>query len=293
MKKQTKSLCLNWKTSICMFLGLVMCLGVASCDGDDESVEPSKQNVPKRKKLVSIFTNGTYEYPSIEYDAYGRLSRIEESYYTAGRGNKMDTYYYDFTYIGDTLKVFKRYLDNNGLKAQATYLLNAQGCVSKPLSYYGYDVTNIQYLFQYDSDGYLTAFDGEEYDTGWLKSRKYIFSDGNLLRTILWNNKYKTYLYSGDENKANIMFDDSMYDSSIEDFTFDDIIRNGIPTILYNAGLLGKASKNLVSRSVYGKYESKFIYAFDSDGYPNYVEIEMYDSYGEKWKSRQFFLAYK
>ena len=204
----------------------------------------------------------------------------------------MDTYYYDFTYIGDTLKVFKRYLDNNGLKAQATYLLNAQGCVSKPLSYYEYDVTNRQYLFQYDSDGYLTAFDGNEYDTGWLKSRKYIFSDGNLLRTILWNNKYKTYLYTGDENKANIMIDDSMYDSSIEDFTFDVIIRDGISTILYNAGLLGKASKNLVSRNVYGNYESKFTYAFDSDGYPNYIEIDSYYN-GEKQKSRQFFFAYK
>lgn len=291
MKKQTKSQCLNWKASICMFLGLVMCLGVASCGGDDESVEPSKQNVPKRKKLVSIFTNGTYEYPSIEYDAYGRLSRIEESYYTAGRGNKMDTYYYDFTYIGDTLKVFKRYLDNNGLKAQATYLLNVQGCVSKPLSYDGYDAANMQYL--YNSDGYLTAFDGiEENNIVWGKSRKYVFSDGNLLRTILWNNKYKTYLYTGDENKANIMIDDSMYDSSIEDFTFDVIIRDGISTILYNAGLLGKASKNLVSRSVlYG--ECRFTYAFDSDGYPNYIEIDSYYNGEKQGSDHQFFLAYK
>lgn len=292
MKKQTKSQCLNWKASICMLLGLVMCLGVVSCGGDDESVEPSKQNVPKRKKLVSIFTNGTYEYPSIEYDAYGRLSRIEESYYTAGRGNKMDTYYYDFTYIGDTLKVFKRYLDNNGLKAQATYLLNAQGCVSKPLSYDGYyNVTNIQYLFQYNSDGYLTTF-GREED----KSRKYVCSDSNFLKTILGDNKSRTYLlYTGDENKANIMIDDSMYSYStpIGDFTFDGIIRDGISTILYNAGLLGKASKNLVSRNVSINYECRFTYAFDSDGYPNYIEIDSYYNGEKQGSAHQFFLAYK
>lgn len=296
MKKQTKSQCLNWKTSICMFLGLVMCFGVASCGGDDESVEPSKQNVPKRKKLVSIFTNGNYEYPSIEYDAYGRLSQIEETYKPYGGSYISDTYYYDFTYIGDTLKIFKR-RSNNTHKFQGTYLLNAQGCLSKPLSYSDgvYVVANMQYLFQYNGDGYLTAFNGEEDNTGWVKSRKYVFSGDNLIRTIFKNDNNRTYLYSGDENKANIMFDDSMYSYStpMENFTFDEIIRNGIPTILYNAGLLGKASKNLVSRSVHGKSESKFTYAFDSDGYPNYVEIEIYNSYGEKWKSRQFFLAYK
>lgn len=286
MKKQTKSQCLNWKTSICMFLGLVMCLGVASCGGDDESVEPSKQNVPKRKKLVSIFTNYYYEYPSIEYDAYGRLSQIEETY-------NGDTYYYDFTYIGDTLKIFKRRSDNTH-ESRGTYLLNAQGCLSKPLSYDGYDVTSMQYLFQYNSDGYLTAFSGKEDNTGWVKSKKYVFSGDNLIRTILWDNTYRTYLYTGDENKANIMIDNSMYYwNSIEDFTFDYIIRNGIPVILYNSGLLGKASKNLVSRSVYGECESKFTYAFDSDGYPNYVEIDSYYSDGKNLWSRQFFLAYK
>lgn len=293
MKKQTKSLCLNWKTSICMFLGLVMCLGVASCGGDDESVEPSKQNVPKRKKLVSIFTNYYYEYPLIEYDAYGRLSRIEETYKPFGSG---DTYYYDFTYIGDTLKIFRRRSDNTH-EFQGTYLLNAQGCLSKPLSYSYYDfysdsddvyvVTNMQYLFQYNSDGYLTAFDGKEDN-----SRKYVFSGDNLIRTVFKNDNNRTYLYSGDENRANIMFDDSMYGGSMEDFTFDNIIRNGIPTIMYNAGLLGKASKNLVSQSGTG-YRCRFTYAFDSDGYPNYIEIDSYDSYGEKWWSRQFFLTYK
>lgn len=295
MKKQTKSLCLNWKTSICVFLGLVMCLGVASCGGDDESVEPSKQNVPKRKKLVSIFTNGNYEYPSIEYDAYGRLFRIEETYKPYGGSYISDTYYYDFTYIGDTLKIFKR-RSNNTYKFQGTYLLNAQGCLSKPLSYSDgvYVVANMQYLFQYNSDGYLTAFNGEEDNTGWVKSRKYVFSGDNLIRTIFKNDNNRTYLYSGDENKANIMFDDSMYSYStpMEDFTFDDIIRDGIPTILYNAGLLGKASKNLVSQNIlYG--ESKFTYAFDSDGYPNYIEIDSYGSDGKNLWSRQFFLAYK
>lgn len=291
MKKQTKSLCLNWKTSICMFLGLVMCLGVASCGGDDESAEPSKQNVPKRKKLVSIFTNCHHEYPSIEYDAYGRLSRIEETYkLPSGSG---DTYYYDFTYIGDTLKIFRRRSDNTH-EFQGTYLLNAQGCLSKPLHFNGNYTKNWQFL--YDSDNHLISFNGE-----WLMSfaedrvsRKYVFSGENLIRTIFKNDNNRTYLYSGDENKANIMFDDSMYSYStpMEDFIFDDIIRNGIPTILYNAGLLGKASKNLVSQNIlYG--ESRFTYAFDSDGYPNYIEIDSYDSYGEKWMSRQFFLAYK
>lgn len=83
-----------------------------------------------------------------------------------------------------------------------------------------------------------------------------------------------------------------MYGGAMEDFTFDDIIRNGIPTIMYNAGLLGKASKNLVSQSGTG-YGCRFTYAFDSDGYPNYVEIETYNSDGKKLRSRQFFLAYK
>ncbi|MDE7456756.1 MAG: hypothetical protein K2M96_08630, partial [Prevotella sp.] len=75
-------------------------------------------------------------------------------------------------------------------------------------------------------------------------------------------------------------------------FTFGGGIRYGISTIFYNAGLLGKASKNLMSRKMYGNYESKFTYAFDSDGYPNYIEIDLYYN-GEKQKSRQFFLAYK
>ncbi|MDE6002799.1 MAG: hypothetical protein K2G76_04805, partial [Prevotella sp.] len=73
---------------------------------------------------------------------------------------------------------------------------------------------------------------------------------------------------------------------------FDNIIKDGIPTILYNVGLLGKASKNLVSQNIlYG--ESKFTYAFDGDGYPNYIEIDSYSSDGKNLWSRQFFLAYK
>ncbi|MDE7456287.1 MAG: hypothetical protein K2M96_06205, partial [Prevotella sp.] len=172
MKKQIKSLCLNWKTNICMFLGLVMCFGVASCGGDDDSVEPSKQNVPKRKKLVSIFTNGNYEYPSIEYDAYGRLSRIEESYYIPNRESysEIDAYYYDFTYIGDTLKIFKSCLDKYHRSYNITFLLNAQGCVSK--EFCGYRLVsqnNIimvswQRQFLYDSDGYLVSYEDEKAD---------------------------------------------------------------------------------------------------------------------------------
>lgn len=293
MKKQTKSLCLSWKTSICMFLGLVMCLGVASCDGDDESVEPSKQNVPKRKKLVSIFTNYHHEYPSIEYDAYGRLSRIEETYkQPSGSGG---TYYHDFTYIGDTLKIFNSCSDKYHSSYNITFLLNAQGCVSKEFcGYCSVSQNNIitvswQRQFLYDSDGHLVSYEDEKADIALVQPRKYVFSNDNLLKTIFLNNESCSYLYTGDENKANIMIDEGY----ITDFIFGGGIRDGISTILYNAGLLGKASKNLVSRNVFGNYECRFTYAFDSDGYPNYIEIDSYYNGEKQGSTRQFFLAYK
>lgn len=297
----------NLKGNFGNILALLMCFSVISCGSDGENVEPGAQNVPQGKRLVSILTDGIYEYPSIKYDSYGRVSQIEETYYAGSRQNPIygiQTYLYNFNYKADTLIVVK-VRKSGEMKTSLTYkyVLNSRGFISKLHSGKEYSTSSeyeFGWQFEYDDNGSLVNFKGVEITNakGYEVLRKFICSDGNVINTTLPDFTYRNYVYSNYENKANIVLNDIMYAphnlaGQIQDYTFDSIIRYGIPTVLYHAGLLGKANKNLVLNSIFNnKQKSSFTYAFDSDGYPTYIEVTTKKASSNDLVMH-FFLAYE
>lgn len=278
----------NLKGYFGFILVLVMCFCIISCGSDDENAVPGAQNVPHGKRLVSILTDGLDEYPSIKYDSYGRLSQIEKTHYSMSRQHPYDilTSLYTFYYKGDTLIVdYSDVLKSGEIKKTSTYkyVLNSRGYISELHS--AKDEIGSEYevgwKFEYDDYGSLVNFKGATftYFIGEGESKRFTYSDGNVINTTLPNNTYRNYVYSNYENKANIVLNDIMYAphnlaDQIQDYTFDYLIGLGVPTVLYHAGFLGKANKNLVQNSMYkNKQKSNFTYGFDSEGYPNYIEV--------------------
>lgn len=262
-----------FRTSMMASLMCMLALNFIACSDDDDKneggsiVNPSNVFTGERPKSISGV--------SLTYDAKGLLTGI-----TSDDGRKVTFEYHNVTKAVNQQNYVRMTVIDT--EYNDTYIyemeLNEQGFVkyceqTVPDS----DGDTETWNFKYDAEGHLIYM---KYTDGIDKDRitettNITYKDGNIIETstIADDEPGKfthTISYTSDkvskpiENKGCIMLFDETLGVDMDDMA-----------LIYYAGLLGKATKNLPVKSTDEEnYTSEFIWTLNNNGYPTQVVIK-------------------
>lgn len=263
-----------------------------SCGSDDESSSSNGSSSKNRRKLSELSLK--FDYPddvknsiptvehkyTIEYDAKGRLSRIERNNSSKSEdwsseiisGIDID---YDFGLITISDKDLSKY---NGKVSHET---NENIHISFDLNEKGYVSHLGDYTCHYDEDGYLTRVNQE----GAIWS--FAYSDGDLTKfmlKVLASEPKIYYIFYGDNfNSGTLQFNVKMPEELYSYYSWIDIYRLKfdvfsranfvVALIAYQAGLFGRTAKH--TSYIYAPSTEKAIVSFKNEKDPeHYITTE-------------------
>jgi len=163
---------------ILIAMGLTIVIGMASCSKENAltSVPATQSPVIATKKVsqISYSYNGTAsENEIMTYDAQGRLSTYTEDDRTSS-----------FAYSSATkLEVTRRKKSDNSIDRIYDCTLNPHGAITEML-FKENNVIKYTYLFEYNSDGYLTKIKG--INPGYTYEEYFEIVDGNVASSKLY-----------------------------------------------------------------------------------------------------------
>lgn len=242
---------------------------------------------PQSDKLIKRILMNTGDYYLFYYDDQKDLQQLD--YY-----DKFDELIYSgsLTYTDESLIITRSFEDRKS--EEYTYLLNNDNYIvshSKQLGSESYDMINT-----YNTEGFLTHTietilstynSDEEEEIVYFDEYDHTYSDNNLSYTKLYHRYYDEYnftveyknSYTNSINKTSLEF--SYYFSSNQ-------------FILSAIGVLGKASKNLISKSemMYDNDGTNLIteysYKLDNDGYVTFVQKKTKEIESEFYHSSSY-----
>lgn len=260
------------------------------------------------KKIHSIFNYMRGDEYVATYDSLERLAKIE----IIGKQN----FEWVFNYSNNTIKL----ADNSHEVTLFSFELNADGCISKlfrpvvdslnnVISSYGYEykytddyLTKIKHFDDGVHDDYFPTFFNSEY---WPET--FVYNSGDIFKMTFHHNNYdyvKRFTTDNSINKGNFYVP---FNGKGEQICFMSAIRhfnsqNGdycIDTILFNSGMFGKVSKNMVTKmtetgpTLRTPSTYRYDYSYDSNGYINSMNCNIINNAGEMKAVMDLDVTYK
>jgi YD repeat-containing protein len=185
---------------IVIAMGLTIIIGMASCSKENNLTPAPATSFPvvaaKKVNQISYSYNGsTSESETMTYDAQGRLATYTEDDHTSS-----------FTYTSATkLEVTRRKKSDNSIDRIYDCIMNSHGAITEML-FKENNVIKYTYLFEYNSDGFLTKLKG--INPGYTYEEYFEIVDGNVASSKLYYDGVQSSnrQYSPDNTKPNKTF---------------------------------------------------------------------------------------
>ena len=245
---------------------LVMMVCFTGCSKDEEIEQEqgkvTPENVFKGKRVVEKGSSSYFE--KYAYDQDGRLVSVK--HFNSGELNYEETLKYENNKLTITTE------GGDEIDFKMNLVINENGFAESGTDFYyeEEDGVIVEYTstfeFKYTADGYLSEYKYVE-DEGTPEEethlKKYVYKDGNIVSYFYSEegikSEEKTYTIGTVENK----------DGAVIDRSLDEI------ATLYYAGILGKTSKNLITKELYTDYYTgtprksviDYLFELNKDGY--------------------------
>ena len=185
---------------IVIAMGLTIVMGMASCSKGNALTPALATQSPviatKKISQISYSYNGSAsENESMTYDAQGRLATYIED-------DRISSFAYT---SGTKLEVTRRKKSDNSIDRIYDCTMNSQGAITEML-FKENNIIKYTYLFEYNSDGYLTKIKG--INPGYIYEEFFEIVDGNATSSKLYYDGVKSSnrQYFTDNTKPNKTF---------------------------------------------------------------------------------------
>ena len=234
---------------ILIAMGLTIVIGMASCSKENTLTPAPATQLPvmatKKISQISYSYNGSAsENESMTYDVQGRLATYTEDDHTSS-----------FAYTSATkLEVTRRKKSDNSIDRVYDCTMNSNGAITEML-FKESNIIKYTYLFEYNSDGYLTKIKG--INPGYIYEEFFEIVDGNATSSKLY--------YDGVQSSNRQYFPDNTKPNKTFFSTW---------TYWPSATLFGKPSKYHLKEfkdfnmSNTLTWHSKYMIETDAQGYP-------------------------
>ena len=243
------------KRLVVALLAVMVCF--TGCSKEDGEGKVTPENVFRGKRLSESSPGGNYK-TKYSYDQNGLLTKVTWE-------NKVEDKVvveneFTFTYTANTVKIICE--NESGGKGEDIFKLNKNGFAESGISTYTNDgeTEKYEYYFKYTNDGYLSEVKSVSDNGTDIQNFKY--KDGNLTS---WSEdgNYDDCAVGSRENKGGLLPFGFFEVDALQD--------------IYYAGLLGKATKNLLTECG----NEMYTYVYDKDGYV--TQLDMKTNSGNSW----------
>jgi len=163
---------------ILIAMGLTIVIGMASCSKENtltpvSATQPVVMDAKKISQISYSYNGSASENESMTYDVQGRLATYTEDDHTSS-----------FAYTSATkLEVTRRKKSDNSIDRVYDCTMNSNGAITEML-FKESNIIKYTYLFEYNSDGYLTKIKG--INPGYIYEEFFEIVDGNATSSKLY-----------------------------------------------------------------------------------------------------------